>query len=525
MKRTVGAALCTGILVLAAGAASAAPVKEARTKPASSAPMSLMQGPSSDAIEININTTSGDSDFGKFTIGIPNGPSLLFGHGSDPWSGFTTIRIDGTDNEHPFGTLSSGPANNGDANDTVWTIGSITVHQRLVLQADTTNNGHDRYLIQYIVHNQDAAAHDIGGRIMFDTDVNGNDGAPFNVPGIGPVVTEQDLTGTAIPTFFFVIDDLEAPQAIAQGTLFGPDVVPAPDRLVIADWGDIYDTSFDYTVTPGNSITGDSAYAVFWQPRSVAAGATVTFSTYYGLSASNIDVRPPLVTALTDPGTIYRTGTGYSPDPFAVSLLVSNTSPGVTSTVTGITATLAPGTGMAFNTGEVAAHAVPDLVPGGTYLVTWQMRISGHPAGPITYGVTVASAESGTKSLDGAIAITGSACDDQVPPSVQMLARSPARPGIRFRAMDNTGVVHEAVSIDGCPIWDGSTFGDHDGLLTDERLTLDNDTLCRAYAACSQRRWSNPVITVTATDCAGNVGRAVSRLPGRYSVNLSRCQL
>ena len=42
------------------------------------------------------------------------------------------------------------------------------------------------------------------------------------------------------------------------------------------------------------------------------------------------------------------------------------------------------------------------------------------------------------------------------------------------------GVVHEVVKLDGCTIYDGNTYGNGDGLLSDEHLPLSYTELTRA---------------------------------------------
>ena len=43
------------------------------------------------------------------------------------------------------------------------------------------------------------------------------------------------------------------------------------------------------------------------------------------------------------------------------------------------------------------------------------------------------------------------------------------------------GVLHEAVYLDNCLVFDGTTYGNHDGLLTDENLTFDMPTFMRCH--------------------------------------------
>jgi hypothetical protein len=81
---------------------------------------------------------------------------------------------------------------------------------------------------------------------------------------------------------------------------------------------------------------------------------------------------------------------------------------------------------------------------------------------------------------------------------------------LQFSADDEDGipggVVHEAVWLDACRLLDGDSFGDRDGLLSDERIVLDRAAFCRAAAACKLEPRALVMVEVEATDCAGNPG-------------------
>ena len=148
-------------------------------------------------------------------------------------------------------------------------------------------------------------------------------------------------------------------------------------------------------------------------------------------------------------------------------------------------------------------------------------------------GMKGACAEGGTACRDG-----GLACEQTefspAEPVVRILPPPPnARTGSSypfaagFTATDPDGtdghIVHEEVFLDGCRVADGDTWGDEDGLLSDDAIPIDTALLCAAYRACGVRRWTNPVLKVTATDCAGHPGSDQKTLPGSYNLNPARC--
>ncbi|MDD3006564.1 MAG: hypothetical protein PHX30_03215 [Candidatus Pacebacteria bacterium] len=106
---------------------------------------------------------------------------------------------------------------------------------------------------------------------MQDTELNDNDGAPFRVPGDGIITTEKEYLGSAVPDNFTVYYNLTDNQHVAAATLKSGGAT-VPDRLVFAHWGWITDSDYDYTVDLGRSLTSDSAYAVYWNPTTLAPG-------------------------------------------------------------------------------------------------------------------------------------------------------------------------------------------------------------------------------------------------------------
>ena len=86
-----------------------------------------------------------------------------------------------------------------------------------------------------------------------------------------------------------------------------------------------------------------------------------------------------------------------------------------------------------------------------------------------------------------------------------------------FTAHDNDGasggVLLEQMFFDDCLVFDGLTYGNGDGLLSDESAVLDHPTLCEAVARCGLSGLDEPVVRVEATDCGNNVGVASRIIP------------
>jgi hypothetical protein len=157
------------------------------------------------------------------------------------------------------------------------------------------------------------------------------------------------------------------------------------------------------------------------------------------------------------------------------------------------------------------------------------------PAGPtleahgdhaIALDVTDASGNAGTDTVTFTI--------DTTPPKVTLAA-----PGGRyvagqlvglsvlFTAADDDGaageVMRERLLLSGCLLLDGATYGDADGLLSDESIALSPGMLCEAAARCGWTTLPEPELRVEADDCGGNVGSASHRFAGSLRLRPGLC--
>jgi len=109
-------------------------------------------------------------------------------------------------------------------------------------------------------------------------------------------------------------------------------------------------------------------------------------------------------------------------------------------------------------------------------------------------------------------------CVDMEPPVVEILDpfEAPDHPivvpsdlefDLLFESSDEYygAIEHEVVLMDGCPVYDGNTYGNGDGLLSDEELEISREELCRIVTECGFERLHNPEIRVEVTDCGGSV--------------------
>lgn len=289
---------------------------------------------------IKVIVNPGPYDTGRFTLQTTGGDpartdddnaELLFG-GADPWSSYTTIRIDGTDYvfggptqtragfDLPSGEHISGPERRGNAIYTIYQIGDIEVTQVLSFARTSTTGLEDALQIQYFLKNKGSAAHSVGVRLLLDTKLGEEDGAPIRL-GNRVITTETTLRGNLIPDFWQAFDNLQEPRVIAQGTLRGGSLTP-PSEVLIANWGTLADKSWKVSVDPTAGFIRkgedepDTAFALFWE-GSLAPGETRQYCTQYGLGGVTIS-RGRLSLGVTSPREVIRR------EPFKVVAYIEN---------------------------------------------------------------------------------------------------------------------------------------------------------------------------------------------------------
>jgi hypothetical protein len=295
-------------------------------------------GPHNDFLAVQVG---GDCIFNIGAAPAPDGSAtatswdISYAWPSSPWSSYTTVRVDGSDYIYgsSSGTLVKAPTDDSaTSNVSQWQVGDILVTQRLSLTGNSATGRQDVAQIEYSVQNLGAASHDVGVRLMIDTEINGTDDALFRVPGVGALTAERDFTGGDVPTGVYVFATLSDTTHIAFVSSGYAGAVP--DRMVFAYWPNIYHATdlWNYTVDPATTF-GDSAYALYWNPTTLAPGASRAYASSYGLGSSSADLRPPLALGVYGPNSLNAVRDAYSPDPFNVNAWVQDIGTGDASNV------------------------------------------------------------------------------------------------------------------------------------------------------------------------------------------------
>jgi hypothetical protein len=67
----------------------------------------------------------------------------------------------------------------------------VVITQTLRIVTSTSTGNADTVKIQYDITSNGAIAHEVGLRVMLDTEIGGYDGAPFRIPGLTNAITTE----------------------------------------------------------------------------------------------------------------------------------------------------------------------------------------------------------------------------------------------------------------------------------------------------------------------------------------------
>lgn len=278
-----------------------------------------------DFIRVVVNGS--ESATGRFSMdttgGDPRNPAtknqqLIYG-GAAPWTSFTTVQIDGTNyvfggrterragKNANYGELVSAPAVKDDVITTTYKFDEILVTQEITLVRGTSRML-DTARIAYRISNKGTSTHQVGLRMLLDTKLGPNDGAPVRVINQSkPISTPVAIDGGDLPAFWLAFDNYDNPTVVSQGIFAGEGSdATRPDNVVYADWGTLADNvwepelntmqgfhrkwegeDFDPEAAEEDLDELDTACALYWNAAPVAAGKQTTLITNYGMGYMN----------------------------------------------------------------------------------------------------------------------------------------------------------------------------------------------------------------------------------------------
>lgn len=395
---------------------------------------------------IRIVVNGGEVNTGRFSVGTTGGDPerigdnrkpLIYG-GDDPWTSYTTVRVDNqnwifggpTDRRAGFdglyGELVQPPTIVDGKIESSWRLGPVQVWQVLSITRSSTTGLLDTAQIEYHVENIGSETHMVGLRLMLDTMLGANDGAPFRVEDRA-LTTDSVYYASNLPQFWQAFDSLSDPQVMAQGTLVGPGVTP-PDRIYFTNWGSVADDPWNFDFTPGRDFTRvgewelDSAIALFWDQVALEPGESRSFVTYYGLGG--VTIAPgELVVGLTSPAQVPADAEGFQT--FSIIAYVQNDGQG---DALDVTAELRLPRELEL-VGSPAKMSLGDLAVGETKQTGWQVRAKSNVEGTFTYEVVVASTNSEPNRASRSVEVLS-------PAKLQVYVSAPPALGIKDERFD-----------------------------------------------------------------------------------------
>jgi hypothetical protein len=167
----------------------------------------------------------------------------------------------------------------------VYEVNKLVIAQEVEVIATKAKRGQkrrrDALLVNYIIENKDDRPHSIGLRIFMDVFIVNNDGALFAAPTEpGKVLDGVELKGKKLPDYvqFLQQPNLQNPGFVAHMTLNFGRAFEKADRVVLTSLG-AQQGPWEVGVQQAG---GDSAMAVFWEPREIKAHTKRQIAYAYG---------------------------------------------------------------------------------------------------------------------------------------------------------------------------------------------------------------------------------------------------
>jgi len=262
---------------------------------------------SNNILTVAIEDAVESEGIGTFTIGTgpghqnPGQDVFYGGADEDPWSTFTTIRVEDTLKEYVTSTDTKTPSSGYTVeyldsyspvlikvSDTKATISWTTPENlvvTLLIDIRGTTEADTLVRVTVFIQNDDTIAHSVAVRNEWDIMIDGSDDSWIRVwtdPST-PQSWANTETDWGSPGFQFweTTNNPTAPVFSIYGSTALPSVVPSPtvpDRLVYASWPDCYGTAYNYTTS---GISGeDSAVLYYWNAVEITSGAQISRTAY-----------------------------------------------------------------------------------------------------------------------------------------------------------------------------------------------------------------------------------------------------
>ena len=176
----------------------------------------------------------------------------------------------------------------------VWSVDGLTFTQSISL-ANTSSNESGMVSLSLSVANGSGAAVPVQTRILYDTALGEQDFGYYQYNNTSTqkaeTISQEKVLTSDIPQQLFATDDPYSPSVVA----YSVNSDKQPTQVAFGHWSHLASTLFDFTPvetldftnTRSEYMTADSAYALYFDLGSVAAGGSTSLNTYYGVFSNH----------------------------------------------------------------------------------------------------------------------------------------------------------------------------------------------------------------------------------------------
>ena len=176
----------------------------------------------------------------------------------------------------------------------VWSVDGLTFTQSISL-ANTSSNESGMVSLSLSVANGSGAAVPVQARILYDTALGEQDFGYYQYNNTSTqkaeTISQEKVLTSDIPQQLFATDDPYSPSVVA----YSVNSDKLPTQAAFGHWSHLASTLFDFTPVPtlnftntrSEYMTADSAYALYFNLGSVAAGGSTSLNTYYGVFSNH----------------------------------------------------------------------------------------------------------------------------------------------------------------------------------------------------------------------------------------------
>lgn len=228
---------------------------------------------------------------GNFTIGaivneVPM--DLIYGHpngsGQDGlWTSNLSVKVG--EKVYKFSSLQKIQTNANSGSNEISVTGEVpdkAILVKISLRAITGET--EKIRVSISAENKSASEESIGFRLFLDTWAGENDGVPFTIPGAygnENFIHQNEVRFNPITSSVWeTLDSNDTGFSLIRNTLIGGELTP-PDELAFVNWGEAFNTEWDYKVDKDIPLTGDSSVLNWWNPRPVKPNGRLDISTDY----------------------------------------------------------------------------------------------------------------------------------------------------------------------------------------------------------------------------------------------------